>query len=103
MTDSKEKHGEYIQYKNKISGDIFSHKDKDGRLIKIEWYTHGNFDCELDVTDGEHSYNHGDGQLWQKYTLINGKPDGEWVLYHSNSQMSVYRKYENGLKEGIWK
>ena len=40
MTISKEKHGEYI------------HEDDDGRLVRIEWYTHGNFDCELDVTDG---------------------------------------------------
>ena len=47
MTNSKEKHGEYI------------YDDDDGRLVRIEWYTHGNFDCELDVTDGEHSYNHG--------------------------------------------
>jgi hypothetical protein len=33
MTNSKEKHGEYIH-------------DDDGRLVRIEWYTHGNFDCE---------------------------------------------------------
>ena len=90
MTNSKEKHGEYIYY-------------DDGRIVRIEWYTQGNFDCELEVTDGEHSYNHGDGKLWQKYTLINGKPDGEWILYHSNGQMSFYREYKNGSKEGIWK
>ena len=90
MTSFKEKNGEYIYY-------------DDGKITKIEWYTHGNFDCELDVIDGEHSYMHGDGELWQKYTLKDGKPEGEWVLYHSNSQMSVYRKYENGSKEGIWK
>ena len=35
--------------------------------------------------------------------MINGKPDGEWILYHSNGQMSFYREYKNGLKEGIWK
>ena len=79
MTNFDVKHGEYISYNDY------------GKVTKIEWYTHGHFDCELDVTDGEHSYNHGDDQLWQKYTLINGKPDGDWVLYHSNGQMSIYR------------
>ena len=42
MTNSKEKHGEYISYNDY------------GKVTKIEWYTHGHFDCELDVTDGEH-------------------------------------------------
>ena len=85
-----EKNGEYLVF--------------DGLKIKsIDWYTDGNHDCSLDVIDGEHIYNHGDGILWQKYTLKDGKPEGEWVLYHSNSQMSVYRKYENGSKEGTWK
>ena len=83
MTNSKEKHGEYISY-------------DDDKVIKIEWYTNGNKDCELDVTDRVHSYYHGNGQLWQKYTIKNGKPDGEWILYHSNKQMSIYRKYKNG-------
>ena len=66
MTNSKEKHGEYIYYNN-------------GKITKIEWFTHGHFDCELDVTDGEHLYNHGNEQLWQKYTLKDGKPEGEWI------------------------
>ena len=91
MTNFDVKHGEYISYNDY------------GKVTKIEWYTHGHFDCELDVTDGEHSYGHGNGTLWQKYILKDGKPDGEWVLYHSNGQMSFYRKYKNGSKEGTWK
>ena len=90
MTDSKQKHGEYIKY------------DDSGRITNIDWYTDGNHDCSLDITDGEHTYTHGDGKLWQKYTLKGGKPDGEWVLYHSNTRMSFYRKFKNGSREGIW-
>ena len=90
MVDSKEKHGEYIHY-------------EDDKIVKIEWYTHGHFDCELSVETGDHNYNHGEGNLWQKYTIKDGKPDGDWVLYHSNNQMSIHRKHDNGSKEGTWK
>ena len=41
MTNFDVKHGEYISYNDY------------GKVTKIEWYTHGHFDCELDVTDGE--------------------------------------------------
>ena len=45
-----EKNGEYLVF--------------DGLKIKsIDWYTDGNHDCSLDVTDGEHSYNHGEENL----------------------------------------
>ena len=91
MTNSKQKHGEYIKY------------DDTGRITNIDWYTDGNHDCSLEVSDGEHSYNHGNETLWQKYTLKDGKPDGDWVLYHSNGQMSIYRNHKNGLRNGIWK
>ena len=90
MTNSKQKHGEYIEY------------DDSGRIANIDWYTDGNHDCSLDVTDGKHSYKHGEENLWQKYTIKNGKPHGEWKIYHSNGEMNIYRKFNNGLKVGHW-
>ena len=90
MVDSKEKHGEYIHY-------------EDDKIVKIEWYTHGHFDCELSVETGDHNYNHGEVNLWQKYTIKDGKPLGEWVIYHGNGQMQEYRKYRKGVKVSTWK
>jgi len=95
MTNFKEKHGEYIYY------------DDDARLVKIEWYTHGHFDCELDVTDGEHSYGHGNGTLWQKYILkdpnlkqleselINKIGLNVSINNKKNNSGSIYFEYKN--------
>jgi len=87
MTSFKEKNGEYLVF-------------DDLKIKSIDWYTNGNHDCSLDVTDGEHSYNHGDGKLWQKYTIKNGKPHGEWKIYHPNGKVSIDEEYDNGLKVG---
>jgi antitoxin component YwqK of YwqJK toxin-antitoxin module len=92
MTNS-EKHGEIISY------------DKDGKILEIAWYTNGDLDCQLDITDGEHSYYHDYKEEipWQKYTIKDGKPLGEWVIYHGNGQMQEYRKYRKGEKISTWK
>ena len=75
------KQGEYIQY------------DDTDKITKIEWYTDGKLDCSLEVSDGNHSYKHGDGNIWQKYTIKGGKPDGEWIIYHPGNKVWQYRKF----------
>jgi antitoxin component YwqK of YwqJK toxin-antitoxin module len=88
---------------SKNQGEIISY-GKDGKLVRVEWYTNGNLDCELDISEGKHSYYHDDDEtiLWQKYTIKNGKPTGEWVIHHGNGQMQEYRKYKNGVRLGTW-
>ena len=85
------KHGQYVEF------------DASGHIIEIACYTHGHFDCHLDITDGEHSYNHGEGSLWQTYTIFNGKPDGKWLKFHPDGQKISEQEYEDGLAIGHWK
>jgi len=44
---------------------------------------------ELDMSDGYHKYNHPNGQTWQKYTIVKGKPHGKWIYYHLNGKVSI--------------
>ena len=85
------KHGQYPEF------------DGGDHIISISCYTHGHLDCQLDVTDGEHSYNHGDGNLWQTYTIFNGKVDGKWLKFHPDGQKISEQEYEDGLPIGHWK
>jgi antitoxin component YwqK of YwqJK toxin-antitoxin module len=84
------KHGQYVEF------------DEGGHILAISCYTHGHFDCALDVTDGEHSYNHGNDHLWQTYTIFNGKPDGKWLKFHPEGQKIFEQEYEDGLAIGHW-
>ena len=52
------KQGEYIQY------------DDTDKITKIEWYTDGKLDCSLEVSDGNHSYKHGDGNIMNNYVKM---------------------------------
>ena len=78
-----EKNGEYLTFEGL-------------NITSIDWYTKGNHDCSLDVSNGTHEYNHSDGSVWQKYTIEDGKPNGEWKIYHANGEVNVERYYENG-------
>jgi len=71
MTSFKEMHGEYIYY------------DNDGKIIKIEWYTHDVKDCELDITDGNQSIS-----VTHKGMINN--------LEHSTEVVAI-GEYNNGL------
>ena len=88
--NSKQKNGEYIKYED------------DGTIVAIDWYTKGNHDCSLSVEDGEHIYQHTNGSVWQKYNIVDGKVDGEWILNHASGVSSLYREFKMGLKVGTW-
>ena len=57
----------------------------------------------VDMSDGRHKYDHPNGNTWQEYEIVNGKPQGKWIHYHSNGQVSIEQEYDKGLKVGCWK
>ena len=89
---------------SKKQGEVISY-DKDEKIVEIAWYTDGNLDCKVDISNGTHSYYHDEEEtiLWQKYTIKDGKPTGEWVIHHGNGQMQEYRKYRKGMRISTWK
>jgi antitoxin component YwqK of YwqJK toxin-antitoxin module len=93
---------EYTLEIPEVKSGQFAEYDDGGHIMSIKCYTNGHKDCELDVTEGEHSYNHGDGNVWQEYTIWNGKPHGKWTRYHLDGKVSIDEEYSNGIKVGHW-
>tara|TARA_A100001515_G_scaffold137464_1_gene130102 strand:- start:1020 stop:3200 length:2181 start_codon:yes stop_codon:yes gene_type:complete len=58
---------------------------------------------KVDMSDGQHKYDHPNGQTWQKYEIINGQPHGEWSHFFPNGKFSEQKFYFGGKKVGCWK
>lgn len=48
------------------------------------------------------TYFHENGLVAQTGTYLNGKLDGEWVMFDSNGSKLAMGQYTNGVRQGKW-
>ena len=107
--------GEFIYYNDKgeiISKCIFkSGEPWEGKFLY--WYDLGN-GIEFDKLKEEIVYKNGlpngewveyyeDGQISHKGTYKNGERDGTLIRFYENDQKSIEGNFINGIENGIWK
>ncbi len=62
-----------------------------------------NFDNHIiSLESRDHEYYHPNGEVWQKYSVINGVLEGEYSEFHANGNIMKNGIYENGKKQRRW-
>ena len=62
-----------------------------------------NFDNYIvNFENGEHEYFHPNGEVWQKYSVVDSVLEGEYSEFHTNGNLMKNGIYEGGKKQGKW-
>ena len=62
-----------------------------------------NFDNYIvNLENRDHEYFHPSGEVWQKYSVVDGALEGEYSEFHTNGNLMKNGIYEDGKKQGKW-